>query len=138
MALVAHQRSDGLNTEPNVLPLIDVLLVLVIIGIVSLGWLHWIPAQVPPDGGAGQGGPTNRIVLDLRADGSYAINHQVVAADQLVTQLHLIYDQRPDKLLYIHADPDRLSDDVVHAMDLARGAGVEVLSLMTGEEGGGR
>ena len=47
-----------------------------------------------------------------------------VPKDQLDTQIHAIYDQRPAKLLFIKAGPNRIYQDVVEAMDVARGAGV--------------
>src|SRR5256885_235241 len=67
--------------------------------------------------------PSSQIVLELKADGSYAINGQPYAASQLEQAFHQIYDQRPAKLLFIKAAPNRKYLDVMEAMDAAHGAG---------------
>ena len=72
---------------------------------------------------------TCQIVLELLADGSYAINAQPVPFAQLDTQIHAIYDPRPVKLLFIKAAPTRIYQDVIQAMDIARGAGVQVIGF---------
>ena len=62
-------------------------------------------------------------MLELRDDGTYAINTQPYPQDQLDAQLHAIYDERPAKLMFIKAGPNRIYQDVIQAMDIARGAG---------------
>src|SRR5438445_13405517 len=57
-----------------------------------------------------------QIVLELRPDGSYAINGQPQELSQLDQALHQIYDQRPAKLLFIKAAPNRKYVDVMQAM----------------------
>jgi biopolymer transport protein ExbD len=68
-------------------------------------------------------------VLELRADGSYAINNQPYALSQLDAALHQIFDPRPAKLLFIKTAPNRKYRDVVEAMDIATGAGVQVIGF---------
>ena len=72
---------------------------------------------------------SDQIVLELRADGSYAINTQTVLLEQLDAKFHEYYDQRPAKLLFIKSAPNRKYGDIVHAMDVARGAGVQVIGF---------
>jgi biopolymer transport protein TolR len=89
--------SGAMNAEPNVVPMIDILLVLLIIFMVSQPLSRMTMAvQVPPEEKA-QATVTksDQIVLVLNADGSYAINSQPVPKSQLDTQLHAIYDERP-------------------------------------------
>ncbi len=83
---------------------------------------------------------SDQIVLELRADGSYAINTQTVPFEQLDAKFHEYYDQRPAKLLFIKAAPNRKYGDIVKAMDIARGAGVQVIGFTPREEpkAGGR
>jgi biopolymer transport protein ExbD len=83
----------------------------------------------PPDETKTTQTPPNQIVLELADDGSFSINGQPVPKDQLDTQIHAIYDQRPAKLLFIKAGPNRLYQDVVEAMDVARGAGVQIIGF---------
>jgi len=118
--------------------MIDILLVLLIIFMISQPLSRMgIDVQVPPPETAENDGPSNQIVLELLADGSYAINAQPVPLDQLDTQIHAIYDARPVKLLFIKAAPNRIYQDVIGAMDVARGAGVQVIGFTPKEATGG-
>jgi len=131
MGMSAGSRAGELNPEPNVVPMIDVLLVLLIIFMISQPLSRMgMDVQVPPKEEAqANDSPSNQIVLELLADGSYAINAQPVPFDQLDTQIHAIYDPRPVKLLFIKAAPTRIYQDVIQAMDIARGAGVQVIGF---------
>ena len=120
--------AGDLNQDINVLPLIDVLLVLIIVFFLMAQQITFIPAAIPAAETAQSGTqPVPAIVLELRADGSYAINSQPIPIEQLDTQLHAIYDERPRKVLFLKVADNRLYDEVVTAMDMAREAGVQVL-----------
>ena len=80
-------------------------------------------------GSSRQSRTVNQIVLELTADGGYAINTQPVPVDQLDTQMHAIFDARPAKLLFVKSAPTRIYQDVIDAMDIARGAGVQVIGF---------
>ena len=131
MAMSAGGSSGGVTSDINVTPMIDVLLVLLIIFMIIQPLnRQTIPIQVPPpQNTASASGPSNQIVLELRDDGSYAINGQDVPKDQLDTQIHAIYDARPVKLLFVKPGLNRIYSDVIEAMDVARGAGVLVIGF---------
>ena len=131
MAMSAGGSSGGVTSDINVTPMIDVLLVLLIIFMIIQPLnRQTIPIQVPPpQNTAVASGPSNQIVLELRDDGSYAINGQDVPKDQLDTQIHAIYDARPVKLLFVKPGLNRIYSDVIEAMDVARGAGVLVIGF---------
>ena len=116
----------ALSSEPNVVPMIDILLVLLIIFMITQPLSRMaLDVQVPPpDTPTTNRTPPSQIVLELSDDGGYQINGQPVPKDQLDTQIHAIYDQRPAKLLFIKAGANRIYQDVIEAMDVARGAGV--------------
>src|SRR6266566_2515016 len=106
----------GLSSDINVTPIFDV--------------------QVPPEQKQQpqkKQTQSDQIVLELAPDGSYAINRQPVAFDQLDAKFHELYDQRPAKLLFIKAAPNRKYGDIVKAMDVARGAGVQVIGFTPAE-----
>jgi biopolymer transport protein TolR len=130
MAMAAG-GSGGLNSDINVTPMIDVLLVLLIIFMIIQPLnRQTIPIQVPPPQTAAPAtGPTNQIVLEIRDDGTYAVNGQLVPKDQLDAQIHSIYDARPVKLLFVKPGLNRVYQDVIEAMDIARGAGVLVIGF---------
>ena len=108
MAMSAGGSSGGVTSDINVTPMIDVLLVLLIIFMITQPLSRMaLDVQVPPpDETQVTKTPPSQIVLELADDGGYAINGQPVPKDQLDTQIHAIYDQRPAKLLFIKAGPE--------------------------------
>jgi biopolymer transport protein TolR len=131
MAGAGSEARGDLTAEPNVVPMIDILLVLLIIFMITQPLSRMaLDVQVPPpDTPTVNKNPPSQIVLELNDDGGYAINGQPVPRDQLDTQIHAIYDARPAKLLFIKAGPNRLYQDVIEAMDVARGAGVQIIGF---------
>ena len=123
--------SGALQSDMNVTPMIDVLLVLLIIFMITQPLSRMaLDVQVPPpDTPNVVKNPPSQIVLELADDGGYAINGQPVPRDQLDTQIHAIYDARPAKLLFIKAGHNRIYQDVIEAMDVARGAGVQIIGF---------
>jgi len=117
-----------LRSEINVIPMIDVLLVLIVIFMLLQGRFV-IDVQLPPgDGTQSPGLP--EIVLELRRDGGYAINGRQVALDELAGALEAIYVDRPRRVLFVKADRERIYQEVMSAVDLARSVGVEVIGYM--------
>src|SRR5881409_272109 len=90
----------GLSSDINVTPMIDVLLVLLIIFMITLPLSRReFVVQVPPEEQPQQHQKqtsSDQIVLELRADGSYAINTQTVLVDQH-TGRRLVCHQHPDR-----------------------------------------
>jgi biopolymer transport protein TolR len=119
-----------ISAEPNVIPMIDIMLVLLIIFMISQPLTRMaIDVQVPPPVTSPATGPSTQIVLEIAADGSYSINGQPVPKDQLDTQIHAIFDQRPTKLLFMKTAVNRTYQEVIDAMDVARGAGIQVIGF---------
>src|SRR6266576_1374005 len=136
MAMGSSGGGEGLSSEINVTPLIDVLLVLLIIFMITQPLSRKaFDVQVPPEQQTKQKQQqSSQIVLELKADGSYAINGQPYNVNQLDQAFRQIYDPRPAKLLFIKADPNRKSWDVMQAMDIAHGAGVQVIGFTPPEQ----
>ncbi|HSR91434.1 MAG TPA: biopolymer transporter ExbD [Gemmatimonadales bacterium] len=136
MAMSTGDSSGGIQSEPNVIPMIDIMLVMLIIFMVSQPLSRMaLDVQVPPqEQQTKSDAKSNQIVLELTADGGYAINTQPVPVDQLDTQMHAIFDARPAKLLFVKSAPTRIYQDVIDAMDIARGAGVQVIGFTPADE----
>jgi len=128
--------TTAIKSEPNVIPMIDIMLVMLIIFMVSQPLSRMaLDVQVPPqEQQTKSDAKSNQIVLELTADGGYAINTQPVPVDQLDTQMHAIFDARPAKLLFVKSAPTRIYQDVIDAMDIARGAGVQVIGFTPADE----
>jgi biopolymer transport protein ExbD len=141
MAMGSGGSGSGLSADINVTPMIDVLLVLLIIFMITLPLSRrTFDVQVPPEQKQQpkqRQTQSDQIVLELKADGSYAINTQPVALEQLDVKFHEYYDQRPAKLLFIKAAPNRKYADIVRVMDIARGAGVQVIGFTPPPAGAG-
>ena len=130
MGMSVGGDSSGLSSEPNVIPMIDILLVLLIIFMITQPLSRMaIDVQVPPMETAQNSGPSTQIVLNILADGNFEINGKPVPPGQLDTQIHAIYDNRPAKLIFIKAAPTRTYQDWIKASDVVRGAGVQVIGF---------
>ncbi|HXE57817.1 MAG TPA: biopolymer transporter ExbD [Gemmatimonadales bacterium] len=122
------------QTELNVTPLIDVLLVrLVIFVLVNLLRTRLVQdTRLPPPTSARIDGVPHPIVLELLPAGGYAINRQPVPEAELADHLRRVFAERPVKLLFIQAAPDRRYQELTDAMDLARASGVETIGIVPG------
>ena len=123
----------GFTSEPNLTPMIDVLLVLLIIFMVIVPTARKaIDVQLPDPTPAPTASPnTDQIVLEVQKDGTYLINKQPVPAGAagLNQMLHQTFDTRPEKIMFVKGDPQAKYQQVIQAMDVARGAGVKVIGI---------
>ena len=121
-----------LENEINVTPMIDVLLVLLIIFMAALPNMRKaIDIQLPdPNPTVQPANPnSNQIVLEVLPGGMYSINTEKVDKPRLGPRLKEIYDPRPEKIIFIKGDPAVKYQDVIEAMDIARGSGVKVIGV---------
>jgi biopolymer transport protein ExbD len=131
-------NESSLKNEPNVVPMIDVLLVLLIIFMMIVpASRKTIDIQLPdPNPSPIQQPSTNldQIVLEVLPGGVYEVNNQAVSggASGLLARLQDIYNGRPDKIIFVKGAPDVKYQDVIFAMDQARGAGVKVIGIPPG------
>ena len=128
---MATGTKGKLNSDINITPFIDVLLVLLVIFMITQPMLRKVlEIQVPvEEQSQATTQPSTNIVLEIKPDGSYAINTQPVDAAGLTARFHEIYDVRPDKLLFLKVANNREYREVIDVIDVARGAGVKVFGL---------
>jgi biopolymer transport protein TolR len=118
--------------EPNMTPMIDVLLVLIVIFMIAQPMMQkTMDIQLPKEEKDKSAEQTNtNIVLQIEAGGVYKINTLQVTQAQLAQKLNDIYRNRPSKIIFVKAAPDVVYQDVIAAMDAARGAGVKVIGAV--------
>jgi biopolymer transport protein ExbD len=122
---------EGLKNEPNVVPMIDVLLVLLIIFMAAVPSMRKaIDLQLPdPTPSSAPATQSDQIVLEVGPNDYFAINKEVVLRENLPARLKEIYDPRPDKIIFVKGDPKVKYETVIWAMDVARGSGVKVIGV---------
>lgn len=129
--------SGGLSANPNVTPLIDVLLVLLIIFMIIVPTTpHGLHAQVPkPPKHKQQNNSNTNIVVQVlgNANGqaTYKINQTTVALPNLEGRLEKIFSTRADKIMFIKGDPKLDFLQVEKAIDMGTGAGVNHIGIIT-------
>ncbi len=133
MSMAAGGSDRGLTNEPNVTPMIDVLLVLLIIFMMIIPLSRKAIDVQLPDPTPTKDKPNakpDQIVLEVLPGPTFAINTKAVDKAGLFQRLKDIYDPRPEKILFFKGDPEVTYQDVIFAMDQARGAGVKVIAAV--------
>ena len=132
MGMSVGGGNSGLTSEPNVVPMIDIMLVLLIIFMIMQPMMRKaIDLQLPDPQPAvvTANEASDQIVLEVLPDGMYAVNKEPLTKERLPVRLKEIYENRPDKIMFVKGDPTVIYQDVIYAMDMARGAGVKVIGV---------
>ncbi len=119
------------EAEPNVVPLCDILLVLIIIFMVITPMVQkGIDVKLPETTQDTSATPQGLIVLTLNKDLSVNINQEQVELNMLEGRLRAIYEVRQDKTIFIRADAKLSYGHVVDVIDLAKSAGIETTGII--------
>ena len=135
MAMSTGSSAGGVQSTPNVTPMVDVMLVLLIIFmVVTPALLAGFNAD-PPQAQNIKDHPEdeqNDQVLGIDKDGNYYLNKKQIAADQVGPALKHIYVDTPreDYILYLKADKNLDYAKVLDALDIAMHNGVKVTGLI--------
>ena len=131
------QSSDGdrrIGTslaEINIIPLVDVVLVLLLIFMLTAPMMYRGIDVNLPRAAAKPTAVEERMVLTLTKERTLYLNDKRIAPGTLDTSLRAAFANRTDKTLYLKADSGLAYGAVIEMMDQVRRAGIERLGMVT-------
>jgi biopolymer transport protein TolR len=121
---------------PNIVPLIDILLVLIIIFMVITpltpkGLDTLVPQPSPKDQQVNQEQLNKTVVVQVAMGGKLKINNEDTNWQTLGPRMETIFKDRADKIAFVKGDDDVLFMDVARAIDIMKEAGIDKVGLIT-------
>lgn len=136
---MSSSAGGGVKAEPNVTPMIDVMLVLLIIFMIVIPAIQAGFNAQPPKGVNLKAHPEEEgdVVVGIDKDGNYYLNKQPIRQEDLGPRLKEIYDARPDdKTMYLKADATLDYSKVLDVEDVASKNGVRMTGLISDQQPG--
>ena len=131
-----RHRKRKLKAEINVVPYIDVMLVLLIIFMVTAPLLNLgTDIKLPDSKAKALSTPKQPIVVSVYADGRYALmverDNREMAGAEITARLRAIHDQNRDATVLVNGDRDASYQKIMAAIDLIKEAGFQQVSLIS-------
>lgn len=140
MSMTTRKGQHGPKSDINITPYIDILLVLLIIFMVIQPTAQYdLEARVPQKAEDQDIPKDVRIIVDtivvsINNDGTLMINSEPATRKNLSARLFDIFSARANKNMFVRGAPDLPFGDVIAVIDIAKGAGVGDVGLITDEQ----
>lgn len=129
MAFKADQNEE-IMSEINVVPLVDVILVVLIIFMVTAPMIMKPSINVNlPKAASGEATTPSKLNITIGADGKLNLDGQIVEDSQVLAKAQEEVIKNPDIQAIISADKDVPHGRVVSVLDIVKGAGVKKFAI---------
>jgi biopolymer transport protein ExbD len=127
--------AGGTKADINMTPMIDVLLVLIIIFMVIVPLtpkgLEALVPQPPPPNQPPNASDQRTVVIVVDKDHKFSINNEPIEENMMGGRLTDIFKTRAERVVFVKGDPSIEFQWVAKAVDIAHGAGIDKVGLMT-------
>ena len=135
MGMQVGDSKGGAMAEMNVVPLIDILLVLLIIFMVitplTPKGLDTLVPQPNPNQKQDVELENKTVVVQVLMNGKVKINNEDSTWENLEPRIEQIFKDRAEKIAFVKGDNDVLFAEVARAIDIMRAAGIDKVGLIT-------
>ena len=132
MAIGTQQDSDEIMSEINMIPFIDVMLVLLIIFIITVPVMkHSVNVDLPRATSTPQDAKPDTIRLSVDAQGRYFWNEQPLAETELLPRLQAEARRDPQPELHLRGDREARYERVAQALAAAQRSGLRKIGFVT-------